>query len=187
MQRKIKQSHREPNTWCIRGKTLHGKKPRALSSMPTDNQALNQMKVASKNSHPFPNWWLNLRIVLTCWPLTVHFRHAWPDYLECVFKMIQPQMRRETPMLRTSDQQSRSFGEESDHSFNDATAWNQRVVKKMPQTGICAQYICLGHPRMEWHKRGEKIRQIWIFLSPAARAHTCPLERTQLLFQTSQI
>eukprot|EP00268_Persea_americana_P056786 TRINITY_DN6747_c0_g3_i3.p1 TRINITY_DN6747_c0_g3~~TRINITY_DN6747_c0_g3_i3.p1 ORF type:complete len:103 (+),score=9.01 TRINITY_DN6747_c0_g3_i3:199-507(+) len=81
--------------------------------------------------------------------------------------MIQPQMRRRTPMLRTLDHQRRSFGEESDLSFEDVRARNQRVVKVVPPMNTCAQYICLGHP----HKRRERICQIQIFLSLGARAH----------------
>ena len=37
-------------TW----KTLLGKKPRALSSRPTDKQALYKIKLQEKNSQPFP-------------------------------------------------------------------------------------------------------------------------------------
>lgn len=148
MQMKIKQSHMEQNTRCIRGKTLHGKKRRALLYTPIDNQALYQLKVTSKNSHPFPSWWLNLRTMLTCRPLAVHFRHAWTDHLECLFKMIQPRIRRRTPMLRTSDQQSISFGEGSNLSLNDARAWEQESSQKDISRRVFVLNIYLGHPRM---------------------------------------
>ena len=172
MQIKNKQSDKKQNTRCIRGKTLLGKKPRALSCRPTNNQTLNQMKVT--RTHPFPSWWLNLRTVLTCRLFAVHLRHTWTDHLECLFKIIQPRMIRRTPMIRTSYQQNKSFGENMiPLLIKQRLEWRERCSKVL-WTSICVSYIGLGHHRIGLAQR-EKIFVRSEFFS------TQPLERMRLL------